>query len=792
MNKEAEFAEDQYRLGASVPADAAEYRVKPKVIIPVREKKEVHTESPEIQSLRRRIAYFENDTMEDPNVRAHMLRMLRARLSAALKKKTAPAAAPVASAAKKTGWWDPASKEQVTDGAEAQKNERVLDGGRMEAQMDRLGKRAGAMRKELGLSEKDAKAQNEHYKGVRSGIERIRYRLKKLEEGTATDAHKDEIRELRGELARNLKELRRDLRGSKIDGQPGEESGSIEEQLARVDAAAAKLNRTWEKDASEAGRAEQSPYEWHAEPTVTFGSEAAAKDAVDAMPAIPKEDQEEWDAWNSFGAALRDVSEKGAEEEAQRPEQNEEEAAVETQEAEEAEAEVAEEVGEQEDGEKGYEARLALRNEWRSAKRAYDDAYRIYLEDRAYERSRKGILGRAAFWKRESQPQILLDLESAYKDARRVYASSLSEALTSRGEDVDEDQEEGVRAALANRFVLQAAHDRLEAERAFIPQGRDRRVLENLQAVFKKHRFAIRAAGYATVAGIGLASGGIGLAIVALSKKAVQAKISAGLVLGGAFVGAAAGNSISDSLISYNEARRDSALRKARYSFSASRIDALENAYLKGYRGHEAAVRNQKRIIAAGTITGGVLGAMAASRWDDLLTLETPEVPQAPIVTPAPEAPVDVPAPETPEPAAPVETSDDLIPRDELTLDDEFSEYEHEPEDDLPPIESAPETPEVAELPDIPYTFEEGSRIDTVSEALFETWKSDPALVSDHLSNKEFLAQMYGAIAALEEEPVENAELLEAMGITSGDIDEVAVGQTINLQPFFAYMNERL
>jgi hypothetical protein len=805
-NKQAELAEDQHRLGALVHADAAEYRVPAKAVTYSREKThERADESPEVRSLRRRIAYFEDDTLEDPNVRAHMLRMLRARLSAATARRSAaPSAAVRTTAPAKTGWWDPAfrerdrgeDKEVKSSGPEAA---RPIDLEREGAQMSRLVRRTSALRKEAGFSEKEAKEQSEHYKDARSGIDRIRYRLKKLKEGSATEANKSEIQELRDELARDLKELRRDLR-SKEASPNASDSGSNQEKIARTDAAA-DLQKVGSENASLEYN-ERSPYEWHAAPTVT--SNSPAHESAPEYPPIPEEDQKEWDAWNSFGDALRSTSENAGSDESQPKlhEQHNENAQRE---------EETEERGEGDGAnlEKGYEDRLALRNEWRSAKRAYDDAYRIYLEDRAYERSQKGILGRAAFWKRESQPQILLDLEASYKDARRTYAESVSEALRARSEDADEEQESGIRAALANRFVLQAAHDRLEAERAFIPQGKDRRILENLQAVFKKHRFAIRAAGYATVAGVGLASGGIGLAIIALSKKAVQAKISAGLVLGGAFVGAAAGGSISDSLISYNEARRDSALRKARYSFSPERLDALEKAYLKGYRGHEAAVRNQKRIIAAGTITGGVLGAVAASKWDDLLTLQTPEVPQTPIAAPAPEAPIEmvpempptevpeeapetitpeVPeeAPETIAPEIPEGPSEELIPPEELRLDDGSSLYESAPSSEAPVL------PEEVVLPDVPFTFEEGNRVDTVSEALFETWKLDPDLVSEHLSHKEFLAQMYGAIAALEEEPAENADLLDAMGITSGDIDTVAVGQTINLKPFFAYMNERL
>jgi hypothetical protein len=106
------------------------------------------------------------------------------------------------------------------------------------------------------------------------------------------------------------------------------------------------------------------------------------------------------------------------------------------------------------------------------------------------------------------------------------------------------------------------------------------------------------------------------------------------------------------------------------------------------------------------------------------------------------------------------------------------------------PSEDGEYVPE-AEIVPVPFVFEAGSDVDTVSEALFETWKENPELSDEPLTRREFLAQMYTTIAELERQPGAYAALMEDMGITSGDIDKVDVGQEIDLRPFYEYMNNR-
>ena len=117
--------------------------------------------------------------------------------------------------------------------------------------------------------------------------------------------------------------------------------------------------------------------------------------------------------------------------------------------------------------------------------------------------------------------------------------------------------------------------------------------------------------------------------------------------------------------------------------------------------------------------------------------------------------------------------------------------YEHEEE--IPPVQGDAPAELVTELeiPPLPFVFEAGSPIDTVSEALFETWKDHPEVSDEPLTRREFLSEMYATLAELEREPTAYRELMEAMHITSGDVDEVRVGQEIDLRPFYEYMNNR-
>ena len=179
-----------------------------------------------------------------------------------------------------------------------------------------------------------------------------------------------------------------------------------------------------------------------------------------------------------------------------------------------------------------------------------------------------------------------------------------------------------------------------------------------------------------------------------------------------------------------------------------------------------------------------------------------PQTQEAPILQPQQPKPVEPIEPLTEEELQMSEEKIQNEPKDEAFKNPEHIETEPEVVT-THPFEEIDETPyehgydggfpeeetSEFELEPVLHTFEAGDRVDTVSEALYESWKSDPSVLSEHMTQKEFLADMYAAIAEIEKYPNTHATLLEQMGITSGDLDKVQVGQTIDMRPFFEYLN---
>ena len=265
---------------------------------------------------------------------------------------------------------------------------------------------------------------------------------------------------------------------------------------------------------------------------------------------------------------------------------------------------------------KGYEERLLIRNEWKQKKQMYEEAYEKYLEEKAT--TPKSLF---SLFKKTEEPETLQQLEMAYQQSRREYASMLDTALVKRVQanaaDVSDtsvgSRSESVQAALANRFVLKAAHDRLQIEKEFVPVGKPARIFQTVEEIFKKHKRSIKILGYLTTAGIGLSVGGIGMALSAMLGKTISAKFAAVGAAGGAF----AGNALYDALIlKKREEGRNSAFERARQSYSTANLDALEKEYLGKYRSYESAVRNKKYAVAASAIAGGIAGATLAGSLD--------------------------------------------------------------------------------------------------------------------------------------------------------------------------------
>lgn len=100
----------------------------------------------------------------------------------------------------------------------------------------------------------------------------------------------------------------------------------------------------------------------------------------------------------------------------------------------------------------------------------------------------------------------------------------------------------------------------------------------------------------------------------------------------------------------------------------------------------------------------------------------------------------------------------------------------------------SPSVENALEKQPVEFTFVAGDKIDTVSEALFETWKKRPEILGVTVTKNQFLALMYKTIALIETKPLENTEVFQAMKIVSGDFDKVQVGQTIVLNPLLERM----
>jgi hypothetical protein len=766
-NKTASFKEDMYTRPMESD-DAVEYgNLPPESAV----QKQV-TESSEVASLRKRIEYYTNDSLEDPKVRMIQLRQLEARLQEALKQDQQEAVpssdgSTADPEAKKTGWWntDFRNKQQETLVDE----EVVLpalptnkDPQQMKDQMARLVKKTTHLREEAGLSASDALEESPDYKALKSEISRVRYRLNKILEEKGKEEYKEEIIQLRHELAEHLVAFKKFSR-EKVKENDGEGGSNTYPSLTKEEEIDAKNLE---------------------------GLSAALQNApVQVSPEAPVSPDTE----SKPGPAPVEIKE--------------------------------------------YESRLLVRKEWQEKKETYLNAYEQHLSDVKNKKAQANMLSKMAFWKKDEQPQSLVDAEQAYQDARRKYAGLLNGALDNRASTQRGGDLEGYQAGLANRFVLLAAHEKLAKEKEYLPDAKSLRVFEKMQSVLKEHKRLIKVSGYVAVAGIGLVSAGVGAAIVALGSKAVGAKLATLGAAGGSTIGAYLGNSLSNTVIDYTANRRDSAAQRAQRKWSLETMDAREKEYAGRYRSHESALRDKNFYIGVGTLAGGAAGAIALGNIDNLNDIEVPDT--APVVPPLPPTPdwteqlspspdfgtvttpgevieeeleeslTAEPLPaeaEEPKSIENVEKDDSLKnvptegPSDDVTYfeprvpDSEPMLYDPAPH--LEPYLETPQTEEIEEVPEVEapellHTFEPGDKVDTVSEALFEAWKQDNDTLEESVTKKEFLAEMYGAIAEIEKNPTLNAELMEQMGIESGDIDKVRVGDTVDLQPFFQYMNQR-
>lgn len=411
---------------------------------------------------------------------------------------------------------------------------------------------------------------------------------------------------------------------------------------------------------------------------------------------------------------------------------------------------------------------------------------------------------------------------------------------------------ESNQASLANRFVLVPAQSKFEIEKALL-DGRSNQLFEKMKGILRLQGkkigyIATAGIGLATGGVVGaLSMGGKMLLKQTVAStgqteaSAVSAMNAFAPAIAGGMAGAFVGKVGMDFYVNNRKGAVDSSAQHARRSYSLQSSEALEKAHLLKLRSLDSAVRNKKKVVAASAIVGAV-GASVLSGvidTDDILDSVPVEAPLDidDFNTDLPVEDLDI-SPEVPGPVLSVPSTTELdVPSDvEVPIINPLGTEQSVsgvPESELLPEsphelltqdqleqqlgggEVAPEAPAALEVTDAPvaedvppypampsdemlnrgsevehlFTFEPGSKVDTVSEALFEEWKAEPGVLAEDLTKKEFLAQMYTAIADIEKNPLENTELMEQMGITSGDIDKVFDGQEIDLQPFFEYLN---
>lgn len=327
-----------------------------------------------------------------------------------------------------------------------------------------------------------------------------------------------------------------------------------------------------------------------------------------------------------------------------------------------------------------------------------------------------------------------------------------------------------------------------------------------------------------------------------------------GLSALGGIGGAVLGKKGTDFLIDWKQNNLDSSVTSSRKSFDVESLDALEVAHYKKLKSLDSAIRNQKKIVTASALAGAIAGGALGGNFEtdslpedahnvvgvDKLDADSalqPQVAQEPAVDSASGAgnpaelrpyvpgartvgveagswpgelvspPVQEPfgsasvattieestvtIPVAPEAEAPDPLESDVIPAAKITLVPDEVEAPAPVPEGKPTFGENRDDIALEQNSKVLVTFEPGDSTNTVSEALFEEWKNQPSLLDQELTQKEFLAKMYTAIAEIEKNPELNSQLMEQMGISSGDIDKVQLGQEIDLQPLYEYLNNR-
>lgn len=207
-------------------------------------------------------------------------------------------------------------------------------------------------------------------------------------------------------------------------------------------------------------------------------------------------------------------------------------------------------------------------------------------------------------------------------------------------------------------------------------------------------------------------------------------------------------------------------------------------------------------VLAQETVDGDMLHTdTLAEKIPPYVTDSTPFVPDAAITNRGtPEAPTKGPGRvyESPTPVHTEnfddanDTTSETSPEVTVTSTTDEAPAGQEARLSLPPVEQLLDT--MFERSEIEYIFQPGSKINTVSEALWETWKrnSDVLEIDQPLSKAAFLRTMYDVIDETEQNPAVHEALTKRMQIKSGDIHKVFVNERIDLKPLLEKMSAKL
>jgi hypothetical protein len=474
--------------------------------------------------------------------------------------------------------------------------------------------------------------------------------------------------------------------------------------------------------------------------------------------------------------------------------------------------------------------RLVLRNDWKEKKLQFETENAAYLQSEKERREAQSKMGsiaeKFAFWKKENKPASLLLSEQAYQLARKEYAMQLRLAVTERqgkksvglAENNFAGNEENITTAFANRFVIAAVSDRAKQEELFVPTGKRSEVLKELREGLRKHSRAIKYGSIFATTGLAIVSGGFFAGANALLGRTISAKLAAGGAVAGSYLGGYIGSAITQN----RENKRNASMKKAQKGFSVSMIEQFESEYFKNYKAFERAAKNERKYAVGGAIIGGLAGSALGGNLDIVEALEKNSYEglgsvneyigqkdfhqsntARPEIILKPEYNTAGAMNEYLSPADPHESSTgkaevegkildrivqtekgDLSPKvdnDQLIKDIErVLEREPSPSEEII----------VEQTPDIHYTFIPGDKINTVSEALCSLVEKNPSLIEGDMTPGEAVRDFNHEIEHLKQDnPDYYYDLLDQMGVTSGNIDEVGAGKTYNFTPLFEYLN---